>query len=83
MVKWAFQGSGLFKGEMGIYSLLETDYSEGQYGYDRLKDLYSLVVKGKLDKDEYKIILDEMVNLKEKGEYFYSLNSYIYFGKKA
>ncbi|MFZ5519212.1 MAG: methyltransferase domain-containing protein [Candidatus Zhuqueibacterota bacterium] len=78
-----FQGSGLFNGQMDIFSLLETDYSEGQYGYDRLKDLYSLVVKEKLDKDEYKIILDEMANLKETGEYFYSLNSYIYFGKKA
>ena len=81
---WAiFQGSGLFKGNMEIFSLLETDYSEGRYGYDRLKDLYGLVVNGKLDKDEYKIILDEMAELKEKNEYFYSLSSYIYIGKKA
>lgn len=78
-----FQGSGLFKGQMDLFSLLETEYSEGQYGYDRLKDLYSLVVKGKLDKEEYEIILNEMTDLKERNEYFYSLNSYIYFGEKA
>ena len=77
-----FQGSGLFDGRMDIFSLNEMEYTEGQYGYDRLQDLYSLVKKGQLDKKEYKMVLDEMKALKSKDEYFYSLNSYIFTGKK-
>lgn len=78
-----FQGTGLFKGSIDTFTLIETEYEKGKYGYDRLNDLAGLVNQGRLDRAEYKIILDEMKVLNENGEYFYSLNSYIYIGKKA
>jgi len=78
-----FQGSGLFKGVIKTFSLIETEYKPGKYGYDRLHDLAGLVNQGRLDRSEYKMILDEMKTLHEKGKYFYSLNSYIYIGRKA
>jgi ubiquinone/menaquinone biosynthesis C-methylase UbiE len=78
-----FQGCGLFKGNIETYSLLETEYKQGKYGYDRLHDLAGLVNQGKLDISEYKMILDEMKTLHETDKYFYSLNSYIYIGRKA
>jgi len=49
----------------------------------RLHDLASLVKKGKIDKNKYDIILKEMEALNQNNEYFYSVNSYIYYGKKA
>lgn len=78
-----FQGSGLFRGNIDTFTLIETAYEEGNYGYDRLQDLHSLVRRGILDKTEHNMILDEMKILQEKGEYFYTLNSYIYSGIKA
>lgn len=78
-----FQGSRLFRGEIDVFSLIETDYEEGKYGYDRLRDIYNLVQEGKLDQKEYGMILDEMKTLYKQGKYFYSLNSYIYVGRKA
>ena len=78
-----FQDSGLFKGHIKIFSLIETEYGPGKYGYDRLHDLAGFVNQGRLDSSAYKMILDEMQTLNEKGKYFYSLNSYIYIGRKA
>jgi SAM-dependent methyltransferase len=78
-----FQGCGLFKGDMETYSLVETEYKQGKYGYDRLHDLAGLVNQRRLDISEYKMILDEMETLHETDKYFYSLNSYIYIGRKA
>jgi SAM-dependent methyltransferase len=78
-----FQGSGMFMGTMKSFTLLETVYVKGQYGFDRLQDILGLVKAGRIDKTEYDIINDEMMTLTENSEYFYSVNSYIYIGKKA
>ena len=78
-----FEGSGLFTGVMESFTLLETQYEKGQYGFDRLQDLASLVKSGRIAETEYEVICGEMKALAESKRYFYSLNSYIYFGKKA
>jgi SAM-dependent methyltransferase len=78
-----FQGSGMFTGKMESFTLLETKYEKGRYGYDRLQDLGSLVKQGKLDGSQYDLILHEMATLNERSEYFYSVNSYIYFGTRT
>jgi hypothetical protein len=48
-----------------------------------LQDLGSLVKQGKLDGSQYDLILHEMATLNERSEYFYSVNSYIYFGTRT
>ena len=78
-----FEGSGLFVGSMKSFTLLETRYEAGQYGYDRLQDLVGLTETGTIDGTEYDMICDEMEALTESKKYFYSVNSYIYSGKKA
>ncbi len=77
-----FQSSGLFRGEMDVFTLVETEYEKGRYGYNLLQGLCPLVKNGQLDRSEYDMVLDEMQSLYSKGEYFYSLNSYIYAGRK-
>ena len=78
-----FEGSGLFTGVMDSFTLLETQYEEGQYGFDRLQDLANLVKAGRIAEAEYDMFCGEMRALAESRKYFYSLNSYIYLGKKA
>ncbi len=78
-----FEGSGMFTGAMESFTLLETKYEEGQYGFDRLQDLGGLVKSGTIDATEYVMIHREMKALAERNEYFYSVNSYIYTGRKT
>lgn len=78
-----FQGSGMFRGAVESFTLLETEYEKGKFGYDRLQDIASLVKSGRIDEAEYDMICREMETLKRSNRYFYSLNSYIYFGRKA
>lgn len=78
-----FEGSGKFTGFMDSFTLLETKYEEGQYGFERLQDLGDLVKAGTTGEIEYDMIRSEMKALAESKNYFYSMNSYIYFGEKA
>ncbi|MBT8447495.1 MAG: hypothetical protein KJO38_10115, partial [Gammaproteobacteria bacterium] len=76
-----FEGSGKFNGAMASFTLLETEYAQGRYGFDRLDDLSSLVAAGSIDPAEYAMIRREMQSLNEKNQYFYSVNSYLYVGE--
>lgn len=76
-----FEGSGKYKGKIASFTLLETEYREGRYGFDRLHDLSSLVEAGSIDRAEYEMICREMQSLSDQSKYFYSVNSYIYVGE--
>jgi SAM-dependent methyltransferase len=78
-----FEGCGAFAGSMESFTLMETCYEAGQYGYDRLQDLDGLVKAGKIDGTEYEMVCDEMKALSESRQYFYSVSCYIYLGVKA
>lgn len=77
-----FQGSGQFRGEIQAHVLLETEYSPGRYGYDRLRDMSSLIGSEQIRTADYEGVLSEMERLQQQGKYFYSLTSYIYLGTK-
>ena len=78
-----FEGSGKFKGDIASFTLLETEYREGKYGFDRLRDLSGLVEGGSIESSEYETICSEMQELSDARKYFYSVNSYIYVGEPA
>jgi SAM-dependent methyltransferase len=78
-----FQGSGMFDGRVELFSLIETEYTKGKYGHDRLRDLAGLVKKGMIDRRDYDLILSEMEELNRNQRYFYSVNSYVYCGTSA
>ena len=78
-----FEGSGKFKGTIASFTLLETEFREGKYGFDRLHDLSSLARGGSIDPTEYEMICSEMQVLSDENKYFYSVNSYIYTGESA
>jgi SAM-dependent methyltransferase len=76
-----FEGSGKFKGKIASFTLIETEYHEGKYGFDRLHDLSGLVGTGGIEPAEYEMICSEMQSLSDQNQYFYSVNSYIYVGE--
>ena len=78
-----FEGSGKFKGKITSYTLLETEFREGNYGFDRLHDLAGLVKSGDIEPGDYDKICREMRDLSNTRKYFYSVNSYIYVGEPA
>jgi len=76
-----FEGSGNYRGRITSFTLLETEYRDGQYGFDRLRDLANLVGTGGIEPAEYELICGEMRSLSEQSRYLYSVNSYIYVGE--
>jgi SAM-dependent methyltransferase len=78
-----FQSTGHFAGNVNVFTLVETSYTPGDCGYDRLNDLASLAQKGEIDTGEYEAIKQEMKTLAQQKRYFYSLNAYTYVGKKC
>jgi len=76
-----FEGSGIYRGKISSFILLETEYRKGEYGFDRLQDLAGLVEVGSIDTAEYELVCREMQDLADRKQYFYSLNSYIYIGE--
>ncbi|MDZ4163624.1 MAG: methyltransferase domain-containing protein [Smithellaceae bacterium] len=78
-----FERSGKFHGVPDTFCLVETDYKAGKYGYDRALDLSGLVEQGGFDKSEYEQFHRELTESCKKGEYFYSVTSYVYLGRRA
>jgi len=78
-----FEGGGKFHGSPDAFCLIETKYEAGQYGFDRAQDLSGVVKDGVLDESEYEQFRHELTECSERGEYFYSVTSFIYHGRRA
>ena len=76
-----FEGSGRYRGKISSFTLLETEYRKGKYGFDRLQDLSGLIEAGNIETVEYEMVCREMQDLADRKQYFYSVNSYIYIGE--
>lgn len=77
-----FEGSKKFHGRPDTFSLLETTYEPGKYGFDRMRDLAMLVEQGELDRRDYEALRQALSECNANGQYFYSVTSFIYFGEK-
>lgn len=78
-----FEGSGKFHGHPDAVCLIETEYEAGSYGYDRAQDLSGLVELGRFDEDDYQQFLRDLRESRRRQEYFYSVTSFIYHGRRA
>ncbi len=77
-----FEGSKKFKGKPASFSLIETTYDKGKFGFDRMQDIATIADKGRITKDEYEKLHSELIENNIKGRYFYSVTSFIYCGEK-
>ncbi len=78
-----FEGSNLFRGRSDTYCLVETEYCPGKYGFDRARDLSGLVERGGFDSVDYESFCKELSDSSAKGQYHYTVTSFIYCGTRA
>ena len=78
-----FEGSRKFRGKPGSFTLIETKYEKGTYGFDRMQDIAKMIEKGRITKEEQEKLHCDLVKRNARGQYFYSVTSFIYYGEKA
>ena len=79
-----FKKSNLFENSVTVHNVVETEYSEGTFGYDFSKHIAWLHEEntGALNKEEYDNFIDNLKSAQEDGSYIFSKPYYIYKGIK-
>ena len=79
-----FNKSNLFESSVNVHNVVETDYTEGTFGYDLSSDIAWLYKEntGTISKKEYDEFIDNLKLAKEEGQYIFSKPYYIYKGVK-
>lgn len=76
------EGSGLFEGEVRVRAMTNTEFAEPWHGY-RLAHWFSgLVKRGRISEEDYEGFLADLQRLAAKGRYFWSVNRYVYVGRR-
>lgn len=78
-----FEGSGKFRGEAASFNLIETVYEKGKYGFDRMQDIAKMVDGGGIEKNEHERLNRELIERDARGQYFFCVTSFIYYGEKV
>jgi ubiquinone/menaquinone biosynthesis C-methylase UbiE len=77
-----FEGSKKFQGKPNSFTLIETKYEKGKYGFDRMQDIAKIVGKGMIKKEEQQRLHLNLINNNADRKYFFSVTSFIYYGVK-
>jgi len=77
-----FQGSSLFAGRIETYTLTNTVYAPGWFGYEQVGAFGALARRGLVSPDDYARFQDDIAAQAKRGEYFYSITLYVYVGQK-
>lgn len=80
---WGYlQGSGLFEGAVHVRVMTNTEFAEPWHGYRMAHWVGGLAKKGQFSQADYDGFLEDLTQLAEKGEYFWSVNRYVYVGRR-
>ena len=79
-----FNKSQLFESSVSVHNVVETEYTEGSFGYDLSQDIAWLYKEktGTLSKKEYNEFIENLKTSYENGLYIFSKPYYIYKGVK-
>lgn len=79
-----FNKSKLFENSVSVYNVVETEYSEGTFGYDLSMDIAWLYKEntGALNKDEYIEFIKNLQSAQNEGDYIFTKPYYIFKGIK-
>lgn len=79
-----FNKSKLFESSVSVHNVVETEYTEGTFGYDLSLDISWLYKEktGTLSKEEYDEFIDNLKTAQENGLYIFSKPYYVYIGMK-
>lgn len=79
-----FNKSQLFENSVSVHNVVETQYTEGTFGYDLSSEIAWLYKEntGTLSKEEYDEFIDNLKSAQKDGLYIFSKPYYIYKGVK-
>lgn len=77
-----FQTSGLFKGNVTSYTIVNTAFQEGNYCFNMIHSFQELVESGLIKQAEYDTIYSHIQEYQKQNMFFYSITTFIYQGKK-
>ncbi len=79
-----FNKSKLFESSVSVYNVVETEYTEGTFGYDLSVDIAWLHKEntGALNEEEYNEFISNLQSAKNEGCYIFSKPYYIFKGVK-
>jgi hypothetical protein len=81
---WGYlQGSGLFEGEVHVRAMTNTVFAEPWHGYRMAHWFGGLVKRGQVSESDYVGFLHELRELSANGRYFWSVNRYVYVGRRT
>ncbi len=81
---WGYlEGSGLFEGEMRVRVMTNTEFADPWHGYRMAHWIGGLVRRGQISASDYEGFLADLEALADRGEYFWSVNRYVYTGKRT
>ncbi len=78
-----FESSKKFRGKPDSFTLIETTYEKGKYGFDTMQDIAKIADKGVITKEEQLKLHLNLINKNMDGKYFFSVTSFIYSGVKV
>lgn len=76
-----FQRSGLFTGRIETFTLTNTVFAPGWYGYEQVQAFGALARRGLVPPDDYARFYDDIAAQAARDEYFYSITLYVYVGQ--
>ena len=79
-----FNKSKLFENFVSVHNVVETEYSEGTFGYDLSMDIAWLHKEktGALSEEEYDEFIETLKEAQNNGQYIFTKPYYIYRGVK-
>ncbi len=80
---WGYlQGSGVFDGEVQVRVMTNTEFAEPWHGYRMAHWFKDLVKRGQVSEADYSAFLADLKELAANGRYFWSVNRYVYVGRR-
>lgn len=76
-----FQRSGLFTGRIETYTLTNTEFAPGWFGYEQALAFGGLARRGLISREDYQRFCEDLAAQAARNEYFYSLTLYVYIGQ--
>jgi ubiquinone/menaquinone biosynthesis C-methylase UbiE len=81
---WGYlEGSGLFEGEVRVRVMTNTEFAEPWHGYRMAHWFGGLVKRGTISESEYAGFLADLEDLAANRRYFWSVNRYVYVGRRT
>jgi SAM-dependent methyltransferase len=78
-----FEASGLFQGRMDAFTHTSTTYAPGHYGWERSKDIKSLIKRGMISQREYDLFIEDLEKQAAQHRFFYAITMFSYVGVKS